>query len=360
MWAHSGAWYERTGIDRGWHCAAISIKSSCMSTSPLAISSRTAPPVSPGPVTPGPIDIVYIAGVGRSGSTLLELILNQLDGFVAVGELRYIWRVFKDNHRCGCGTEIRQCPFWTAVVEHVFGGFQQFDPAEILDLRLAVDRIWRNPQTAFPRLRSRRYKERAAAYGALLDRLFEAIRQVSGARYVIDSSKHPSHGALLLGRDALRTHLIHLVRDSRAVGYSWRRRYLRPEIHWKNEYMPVFSPAYMLLDWYIETTFNHLLLVRRDDVLEIRYEDFVTAPQATVARLVDHVGAAVSPAASFTAPDRVVLGTNHTVAGNPLRFRQGALTIRPDLEWQREMGCSHRALITAATWPYLRRYGYLS
>jgi hypothetical protein len=305
------------------------------------------------------VDIIYIAGVGRSGSTLLELILNELDGFIAVGELRYIWRVFMDNHTCGCGAEIRQCPFWTSVIEDVFGGFRQFDPAEILDLRLSVDRMWRNPQVAFPMLRNRRYETRMAAYGHVLERMFASIRKVSGADYVVDSSKQPSHGYLLTTRPALNPHIVHLIRDSRAVGYSWRRRQLRPEIHWEKAYMPVFNPAYMLLCWYIETSFNQLFLRRHGDVLEIRYEDFTSAPQATLTNLVAHIGAPASPAAPFLAADRVELGANHTVSGNPLRFRQGCLTVRPDMQWRTEMRRSHMALVTAATWPFLRKYGYI-
>ena len=35
--------------------------------------------------------VVFIGGLGRSGSTILDLMLGQLPGFVAVGELAYVW-----------------------------------------------------------------------------------------------------------------------------------------------------------------------------------------------------------------------------------------------------------------------------
>jgi hypothetical protein len=47
------------------------------------------------------------------------------------------------------------------------------------------------------------------------------------------------------------------------------------------------------------------------------------------------------------------------VSGNPLRFESGALSIRPDIEWQARMNRRHRRLITSTTWPLLIRYGYL-
>ena len=36
--------------------------------------------------------IVFIGGAGRSGSTLLEKILGNLDGCFSAGELRFIWQ----------------------------------------------------------------------------------------------------------------------------------------------------------------------------------------------------------------------------------------------------------------------------
>ncbi len=305
------------------------------------------------------IEVVYIAGVGRSGSTLLEMILGQIDGFVSVGELRYLWRVLSENHKCGCGTPIRGCAFWNQVIEAAFGSWASFDPEEILTLRLSVDRLWRNPQLAFPVLRSAAFRRRLDAYGDVLDSLYRAITTVSGARYVIDSSKQPSHGYLLSTRDLLRVHFIHLIRDSRAVGHSWRRRRLRPEIHWEERYMPVFNPAFMLLTWYIETTFNHYFLSRGRPPLLIRYEDFVTTPRPTITRILDHLGDVPLRPDPFLSASCIRAVDNHTVSGNPFRFRRGAVDIRPDTSWQTEMSPLHRYLLTFATFPFLKKYGYV-
>jgi hypothetical protein len=52
------------------------------------------------------------------------------------------------------------------------------------------------------------------------------------------------------------------------------------------------------------------------------------------------------------------LGVDHTVAGNPLRFRTGSITLRPDVAWRRELAPRDRALITTLTGPMMMRYGY--
>jgi ethanolamine utilization cobalamin adenosyltransferase len=54
----------------------------------------------------------------------------------------------------------------------------------------------------------------------------------------------------------------------------------------------------------------------------------------------------------------VKLGADHTVAGNPLRFRTGELEINADDEWRREMPVSRRALLMALTFPSNLIYRY--
>lgn len=81
----------------------------------------------------GPADRVYLSHAtedprwdsflaGLPGD-ILHNILGQIDGFAAVGELRYIWgRAAIDNQLCGCGERFRNCPFWDEVMTHAFGG----------------------------------------------------------------------------------------------------------------------------------------------------------------------------------------------------------------------------------------------
>ena len=87
------------------------------STSPSGhaepVTERDAPPV-----------IVYIAGSGRSGSTLLERVIGAIPGQVNVGELIDLpRRVAVDDEICGCGEPFSRCPFWTAVGQRAYGGW---------------------------------------------------------------------------------------------------------------------------------------------------------------------------------------------------------------------------------------------
>src|ERR1700732_3473702 len=61
--------------------------------------------------------VLYIAGTGRSGSTVLANILGEVEGVFAAGEVRYLWqRGLKENRLCGCGLTVRECPVWSKVL----------------------------------------------------------------------------------------------------------------------------------------------------------------------------------------------------------------------------------------------------
>lgn len=75
-----------------------------------------------------PVRLLYLAGIGRSGSTLLERLLGEVPGVCSLGEVTHLWRrgVLR-NERCGCGTPFLDCPFWRKVGESAFGGWRSAD-----------------------------------------------------------------------------------------------------------------------------------------------------------------------------------------------------------------------------------------
>ncbi len=76
--------------------------------------------------------VLLIAGASRGGSTLIDRLLGQLDGFQSTGELAHIWRRgLLKNQRCGCGVPFRKCRFWRDVLE-CGAGLKPFPPARDL------------------------------------------------------------------------------------------------------------------------------------------------------------------------------------------------------------------------------------
>ena len=68
------------------------------------------------------VKVLFIAGSGRSGSTIIERILSQIKGFTSVGEICFIWdRGIIENNLCSCNKPFNECEHWGAILENAYG-----------------------------------------------------------------------------------------------------------------------------------------------------------------------------------------------------------------------------------------------
>lgn len=305
-----------------------------------------------------PVRVLYIGGCGRSGSTLLDRSLGQLEGICAVGELVHIWqRGLLGNHLCGCATPFQACPFWTKVGDLAFGGWQNIDVAEVLRLQRSVDRNRFIPLLLEPRL-SPSYHKRLREYVRYLARLYRAIADAAEVPIVVDSSKHASFAFLIRHVPDVDLRVVHLVRDSRGVAHSWTKSVRRPEVTDRTELMPQRQPIRIALAWSAYNAAFHVLRSLGTPTLFVRYESFVRDPAPHLRHISSFVGAPAGDVPISPDGKEVELRPTHSVAGNPMRFRQGWLRLRIDEAWRTDMDPRTRSLVYALTWPLMRSYGY--
>lgn len=305
------------------------------------------------------VPVLYIVGYGRSGSTLIDNVLNEVDGFFSTGELRNIWSEgLKHRRKCGCGALIPDCPVWAPVLSDVLGNRVDSDMAErIISWRRGAVR-----QRHFLRLlygKDPSGEQPSSAYSHLLYGLYRSIQAVTGAHMIVDSSKAPADAALISRRSDIDLFLLHLVRDPRAVSYSWRRRKKRLDDPLGDEELPRYGVFRSASHW---TAFNLMAeaIGRRvgpGRYLRLRYEDFVGDPDAAIQTIMDFAGR--RPTRVPVVDDRrVLLRGNHSVGGNPSRFRRGAVEVRADNEWKAHQAPAEKVMIALlASWGFVR-YGY--
>ena len=314
-----------------------------------------------------PVRVLYMGGSGRSGSTLVERLLGALPGVCNVGEVIPMWeRGLLQGERCGCGVPLPQCPFWREVGNVAFGGWDTFDVPKFLALKRSFDRNQHIPKLlaagGSSRLWSSPVTRRAAReYAAVYARLYRAVQQVSGCAVTVDASKHASLAFCLRTSPDIDLRVVHLVRDSRAVAYSWTRRLKRPEAEGaaaaSPRYFPAVSPARSAIRWNIVNLGLDLLARTGTPTRLVRYEDFIAAPLAGMRQLADFAG--VHPDLSFMSDTGADLGPPHTAGGNPMRFATGRIEFRRDDAWRSQLNADARTVVTTLTLPLLARYGYL-
>lgn len=299
-----------------------------------------------------PPRVLLITGYSRSGSTLLARMLAEIDGFVAPGELRYLWqRGVVENRLCDCGEPFHDCPFWKRVLIEGFGSAPPPAVDAVLDLQRRVDRVYRIP--ALTRTNGNVAGD-TAAYLRYYEHLYRAIGQVAMARCIVDSSKDPSFGHVLALSDELDLAVVHLVRDSRAVAYSWTRDKHDPGT---GRPMSRQHPLRSAIEWDVAEWAASRLTARVTSSMTLRYEDLVARPASAVQQVLDMMGEEVD---SPVTGNDVRLRPGHAVSGNPMRFERGVVTITEDRQWRQALSRPSRFLVTAATWRGLSAHGYPS
>ena len=298
-----------------------------------------------------PLTVLHVTGWCRSGSTLLGNVLNEIDGVVHVGELHYLWRngVLRagSNSSCGCRRELVDCPLWSSVLAAEVG--------ERGSLRaLAPDIVrWQDARfrTRHTRrlLRSRGDDEATHGYLAAMAATYRAIQAATGARLIVDSSKFAAEAAALRHLEGVRPLALHMVRDPRAVAWSWHR-----------EKAYIGRRGALDSTWYwigFNLAAEAVGRALPGASLLLRYEDFTADPEGSVRRLLELAG---EPADRSPVRGRqVTLGGNHTVTGNPDRFLSGPVEVRAgDGAWRSRLPRRAALAATALALPWLRRYGY--
>ncbi|GAA2595692.1 sulfotransferase [Winogradskya consettensis] len=298
--------------------------------------------------------VLYLGGLGRSGTTLVERLLGELPSVRTLGEIVHLWqRDIRDNERCGCGSRFAACSFWRRVGDLAFGGWANVDVTRVHALRDAVERTRYIPRLA----RAYHPDPQVREYASFYSRVYAAAAEVSGASVVVDSSKHSALAHVLRWSEDIDLRVVHVVRDARGVAYSWTKTVARPEADGSD--MTRYSPGRSALLWNAHNAAFGLLSRRGVPVRRIRYEQFLEDPRTALLSLAGFAGLTIGPSdLDFLGDGYADLGVGHSAAGNPMRFTVGRLPLRRDDAWVRSLPRNQRRLVGAVCAPMLRAYGY--
>jgi hypothetical protein len=289
-----------------------------------------------------------VLGLGRSGTTVVGRLVARISGAIPVDELVMVWRRgFLEDRPCTCGERFSACPRWKEVCAAGDGLLTRVT-AERVDAHiraLAPPRV-----TARALTQAGRRSIVAETPTAFLDAhaaLVQSIAAVTGADALAASSKSPPLVLLLAKVPGLDVRALHVVRDARAVAWSWEH----PHTPGPDEApLPSTSAVRAAGAWVLVNRAADAVGRALGGAPLVRLEDLAGDPRAL------EEAVAVREAAH---PGAIDSGQVHTLAGNPgVRRSIGEPTVRLDERWRRE-DTATRTLVTALTAPLLWRYGYL-
>ena len=275
--------------------------------------------------------VIYIMGTGRSGTTVLEILLANNPQVIGVGEATHIFRDgFIDNVDCSCGQPTRNCPAWSAIamrcgwegkvvveLEHLFHRIAWHSRFPLLAARLVPD------------ARLRRYKDVNAC-------MFGAAAAFTAASMVVDSSKYAGRALALARMFPDNVRVICVTRSPASLVAAFERAD-------SGEQKPKSLPAVFLYYLYTLASFRVVAWSLGTRLLKISYEDIMAFPVETLERIEQWSGQSMGQAIS-TIEDDSWLEVGHMVTGNRLR-KQGKIKFKPRVPINYQAGFLKKSII---------------
>ena len=317
------------------------------------------------------LDIVYIAGSGRSGSTLLGDILGSLQAVIHLGEFRGVfdYTIIADGVMpCSCGQSFSECEFWGRNFKEVYG-----DSWEDLFSELQIEgRLPRMVQLPWLAFRVNREKETESALeleSSTIQHLNNLLDFLNSEQYkaIIDSSKSPSFAWVMQNHCSVNLKVVHLIRDPRATLFSWLNRPvpIPNEDNKNNASMRTRSMKEAVLAWIKDNTGSLGLKFLGYPYHRIKYEDLTSNPRRSLEEL-----------ASFCQQNKVnlefseeqiealikghyVIGERHLIGSNPrMKKSHGNITFKQDVAWKEKTTRFQKIIWTIIFLPWLILFRY--
>lgn len=223
---------------------------------------------------------IYIIGPGRSGTTLLDIILGNADDIFSAGEVNRFTKRDGIPHDAR-DTEVEE--FWTFVRNEMQESFDQ-SPAEYFPLSQKYEYHSAALKSLFWSWNSAAFKKYLSYQKKLLESVATLAFSQYGKRIVIDSSKYPMRGlflAPLFGKDIA---YIYLCRHPLRVVRSFQKTDVEQPAKGKWA-----ANAYLLgVNFLAKQVLKKLS--RKHQVTEISYEALINEPEQTLAKLEQDLG----------------------------------------------------------------------
>lgn len=301
--------------------------------------------------------IIYIAGYGRSGSTVLDILLSNHQKIIGLGEVTSEPLGLEIKDVCSCGKTLDRCDFYRGIF--------QSDTIPPFQVRKKMVELCRN-------IEHRKFFLRWL-FGFVSDRekleycksmydFFGAVKEKSKKNFVVDSSKSApgaSGRPLALSRICgFDVRVIHIIRDGRAVMWSIKKGSNRAFERGDKEKIR-FSTLRAIYGWMTSNLIASLTgrLLGKEKYLCFFYEDLVKNPLKEITRIGEFLSLDMNELISRLEHGKHFVIDGHRIGGNRLRHGK-ELTITNKEDWKLKLPIISKMIFWITTWP-LALYYYI-
>ena len=254
--------------------------------------------------------MIYISGAGRSGSTLLDIILGNQAGHQSLGEMGYLLpNAILDNEYCSCNNPVSECPHWSKIIK----AWESKMTISLEEYYTLQKTFLRNKKSFYVFVA---FLIKSKKFNLLVDNtrlLYECIYENSDKQIFIDSSKTPQR-ILLLRSIKLPLQVIHLKRNYKGVLNSKKKAFKKDSSKGIERDMKpqstIFASIVYLIDNYLTILFS--IGIKRK---VLHYENLIAQPEKEIQRVAE-----TDKQALETLKNRGPFYAEHLVAGNMMRM----------------------------------------
>jgi len=291
----------------------------------------------------GKIKLIYIASNGRSGSTLLDMLLGKHKNCWTLGEFQMMPIDFKhDTQPCGCGSKISVCELWGEVYKHnqiiiesgIIDRFRDFGAGKVLR--------WNELKEICLNINSPCDKE-INIYGKenyhILNTLYKQLED-DNIMYFVDASKDPYRLKWLVQSGFFDIKVLHIVKKPEAFVYSMTRGN-------DNHLSKIYMTIKMSTRWVIENSVIRKVVnkyIEQGDYCKVKYESLAGECDNTIGDIFNFLELPLEYVCKGGFSHK-----NHAVSGNAMRFKKSEIVL--DEKWIKQMPTPYKAIVLIITTP---------
>jgi hypothetical protein len=288
------------------------------------------------------IPVIYITSLGRSGSTLLDLMIGRHSLVESVGEIDAFDQWVDSNLLCSCQETMADCSYWNEIRQNLPGN-EAFRIGYLSKAQRTKSLVLK-PSS-----------QEAKAYSLPNHHLFSSILKNTSKKIILDSSKRVQRLRYLISSDLFDLKVIHLVRNGNAVVNSYKRASERPEFTSGKTTVPG-SPLQTSTRWVLYNLLAQKLgrHLGPERYIRVRYEDVALRPEEEVRKICSRFGLTYEEGLLNPTTQSI-----HNISGSRWRFKsEQKVEVKIDERWRREL--SQRDKLTFAVVGGLlnRAYGF--
>lgn len=285
--------------------------------------------------------IIYILGSGRSGTTLLDIVLGNSLGILSCGELmRFVETRGKPPE---CTTDSENYRFWSRITDRMSRKYAgRIDFNNLLRIIRGIEYHRSLLRTYFGMLADGNISEYKTYNRHLFDSIFETVSET----VIVDSSKWPSRALALYKYLDYDICFIYLVRNPVMVVKSFGKAGIEQD---RKGYISA-NIYYFLVNSVCKLVLRKL---RNARTVTVRYEDLIANPEGALEHIQNELKVDLSKSISLIKQGKHLQVAN-LFEGNRIRHKS-AIKLRQSKEKPMISGIKDR-LTMIINWVWWRQY----